>query len=51
MDNVKDDRYYLRKIIDHIDFVLQNTKGLNLEQIENNEMLIDSVMFRFIQIA
>ncbi len=51
MDNVKDDRYYLRKIIEHIDFVLQNTKGLSLEQIENNEMLIDSVMFRFIQIA
>ena len=51
MDNVKDDRYYLKKIIENIDFVLQNTRGLSLDRIKDNQMLIDSVMFRFIQIG
>lgn len=27
MDNVKDDSYYIKKIIDDIDFVLKHTKG------------------------
>lgn len=51
MDNVKDNSYYIKKIIEHIDFVLQNTDGLSLNQMKDNEILIDSVMFRFIQIA
>lgn len=51
MDNIKDDKYYISKIIEHIDVVLQNTAGLSLEQIKENEILLDSVMFRFIQIA
>ena len=51
MDNIKDDKYYIGKIIEHIDVVLQNTAGLNLEQLKENEILLDSVMFRFIQIA
>ena len=51
MDNTKDDKYFMRKIIENIDVVLHNTDGLNLEEIKQNEMLLDSVMFRFIQIA
>ena len=51
MDNIKDDRYYVSKIIDNIDFVLLHTKGLSLPQLQADEVLVDSVMFRFIQIA
>lgn len=51
MDNIKDDRYHIKKIIEHIDFILDKTDGLSLEEMKNNELLIDSVMFRFIQIA
>lgn len=51
MDNVKDDSYYIKKIIDDIDFVLKHTKGLSLQYLKKNEVLVDSVMFRFIQIA
>ena len=51
MDNIKDDRYYLRKIIENIDFVLNKTEGITLDQMKENDLLIDSVMFRFIQIA
>lgn len=51
MDNVKDDSYYIKKIINDIDFVLNHTKGLSLQALKENEVLVDSVMFRFIQIA
>lgn len=51
MDNVKNDSYYIKKIIDDIDFVLKHTKGLSLKALKENEVLVDSVMFRFIQIA
>ena len=50
MDNIKDDRYYIQRIIENIDVVLRNTDGLTLDQMKDNEMLMDSVMFRFIQI-
>ena len=51
MDNIKNDAYYIKKIIDDIDFVLKHTKGLGLLDLKENEVLVDSVMFRFIQIA
>ena len=51
MDNIKDDTYYIKKIVNDIDFVLKHTKGLSLQALKENEVLVDSVMFRFIQIA
>ena len=51
MDNIKGDKYYLKKIIEHIDFILKKTDGLSLNQVKNNDLLIDSIMFRLIQIA
>lgn len=51
MDNIKGDKYFLKKIVEHIDFILEKTAGLSLEQIKSNDVLIDSIMFRFIQIA
>ena len=51
MDNKKDNAYYLNKIITDIEFVLKHTKGLSQAELEKNELLVDSVMFRLIQIA
>lgn len=51
MDNKKDNAYYLKKIIADIEFVLKHTKGLSQKELEDNEILVDSVMFRLIQIA
>ena len=51
MDNIKDDRYYIGKIIENIDFVLLHTKGMSLKELQDNDILVDSIMFRFIQIA
>lgn len=51
MDNVKDDEYYVKKIISDLSFVLLHTKGLSKEQFADNEVLIDSVLFRMIQVS
>ena len=51
MDNVKNNVYYLKKIVDDIEFILSHTEGITEEALEENEVLLDSVMFRLIQIS
>lgn len=51
MDNIKDDSYYVSAIVENIKFILQHTSGITLEKLKEDEVLLDSVMFRFIQIA
>ena len=51
MDNVKNDVYYVKKMLKDISFILDNTKGITLEQLTDNEILCDSVLFRLIQIS
>ena len=51
MDNKKTDSYYIGKIIENIDFIFLHTNNLSIEDITNDELLLDSIMFRFIQIS
>ena len=51
MDNVKDNIYYAKKIVVDMQFLIANTKGQTIEQISKNEILLDSIMFRLIQIS
>lgn len=51
MDNVKNDKYYLDKIVADLKFIIDHTKGKKQAEIEENDLLIDSIMFRIIQIA
>lgn len=51
MVRVKDDKYYLEKVITDIKYLLRVTKDVSKEELEDNETLLDSVMFRFIQIS
>ena len=51
MDNPKNDAYYLNKIIVNLRFVLEHSDGVSKEDFERNEILVDSVMFRLIQIS
>ena len=51
MDNIKNDQYYLRKIIADLEFMIEHTKGKTLDEIEKDPLLLDSIMFRIIQIA
>ena len=51
MDNVKDDAYYLNKIMDDLSFVIEHTKDKTQEDLDDDPVLVDSFMFRIIQIA
>lgn len=51
MDNVKDNVYYVKKIVTDLAFILEHTNGLTQQELEENEILVDSVMFRLIQVS
>lgn len=51
MDNIKNNNYYVEKIITDLKFVIKHTKEVSRSELENNEILVDSVMFRLIQIS
>lgn len=51
MDRLKDDKYYLEKVLKDIKYLLRVTKDISKVVLEENETLLDSVMFRFIQIS
>lgn len=51
MDNRKDNQYYVKKIITDLEFIIEHTEKLTQTDLEDNEILIDSVMFRLIQIS
>lgn len=47
----KNDDYYLERIIKDLSFVIDHTKGKSKEEIEVQELLLDSILFRIIQIS
>lgn len=51
MDNVKNDNYYLKKMVDDLEFMIEHTKNKTSDQIEADPLLMDSIMFRLVQIA
>ncbi len=51
MDNVKNDLYYIKKLKDDIEFIVRHTKNISLEELNVNEILLDSMLFRLIQIS
>lgn len=51
MDNKKDNRYYLQKVVMDLTFICKHTAGLSQEKLEENEVLMDSCLFRLIQVA
>lgn len=51
MDNVKNDAYYVKKMLKDIKFIMEKTEGITLGALEENEVLCDSVLFRLIQIS
>ena len=51
MDNIKNDAYYIAKIIKDIDFIIENMSSVSAEDFSKNEIIQDSMMFRLIQIS
>ena len=51
MDNVKNDVYYINKMLKDIKFIIEKTQGISIDELKANEVLCDSVLFRLIQIS
>ena len=51
MDNVKNDNYYAGKIEEDLAFIVKHTKDISIEELNANEILLDSMLFRLIQIS
>ena len=51
MDNTKNDKYYIDKIKNDISFIVVHMKDVDLRELGENEVLLDSMMFRMIQIS
>ena len=50
MNNPKTDSYYLEKILTDLDFILEHMAGIGKVELAKNEVLLDSMLFRLIQI-
>lgn len=51
MNNKKNDTYYVEKIINDLKFIIKHMKDTTKEELNNNDLLWDSMMFRLIQIS
>lgn len=50
MNNIKNDRYYIERILVDSKFIVEHMKDVEIKQLEDNELLLDSMSFRLIQI-
>ena len=51
MDNIKNDQYFIKKIKVDCEFILSHIKNVDFDSFKTNEILIDSMLFRLIQIS
>jgi len=51
MDNVKNDVYFVQKIRKDLEFIAAHMKSVEIEELNADEVLLDSMMFRMIQIS
>ena len=51
MDNIKNDSYYVQKILKDLNFIVAQMKGVSIDDLNGNEVLLDSMLFRMIQIS
>lgn len=51
MVNIKNDAYYINKIVTDLQFIIKHTQGITKDELRQNEVLLDSVMFRLIQVS
>lgn len=51
MDNKKTDEYYVKKAIDNIDSIIAYVGKSSFDDFAKNDILIDAVMFRLVQMA
>ena len=47
----KDNRYYLDKMKENVGFILSHMDGVSKQQLEDDPVLLDSMMLRLVQIS
>ena len=47
----KNNTYYVEKMLDDINFIIEHMNGIDKESLEGDPVLEDSMMFRLIQIS
>lgn len=51
MDNIKNDNYYIQKVLKDLNFIVTQMKDVTIDELNSNEVLLDSMLFRMIQIS
>ncbi len=51
MDNPKNDSYFLAKITKDLAFITTHMSGVSADELDSNEILLDSMLFRLIQVS
>ena len=51
MDNIKDEKYYIGKIVENIKFAINHVSNMSFDEFNNDEVLVNAVMFSFVQIS
>lgn len=51
MDNTKDDKYYIQRIKKDLEFIVVHMQNVDIEELNKNEVLLDSMLFRMIQVS
>lgn len=51
MDNIKKNIYYIQKIRKDLEFIVEHMRDVSMEELNVNEVLLDSMLFRMIQIS
>ena len=51
MDNIKNNIYYTQKIRKDLEFIVEHMRDVSMEELNVNEVLLDSMLFRMIQIS
>ncbi len=51
MDIIKNDSYFVSKLCDDMFFIINHTKDISVDELANDEVLLDSMLFRLIKIS
>ena len=51
MDNMKDDNYYIQRIRFDFEFMVVHMRDVDIENLNKDEVLLDSMLFRMIQVS
>ncbi len=51
MDNTKTDDYYIQRIRKDLEFIVLHVHNIDMEELNVNEILLDSMLFRMIQLS